>query len=254
MEMNYNNTFHFPDRCILNKRLTKVFFTKNFDLTSSEKKVLNTSITKMEWLASIKPANSNIPIHKDTEYLFEEVQLMICRVSVELEKVVKTIVGLFQKHIPYQIVLIIENETQWVMSTCDKRINQNDGSKRTLENHFTTSPIEKSTENNTNHAFVETLSFSQLNKTNLKTVYESFTESIIQLKSSTLTGVFSKERKKRSKQDLEYLLKVESIQTELISLKSQLKKETQLNKRVSLNMEIQQRKQDIENIKHTLIQ
>jgi hypothetical protein len=47
---------------------------------------------------------------------------------------------------------------------------------------------------------------------------------------------------------------VESIQTELISLKSQLKKETQLNKRVSLNMEIQQRKQDIENIKHTLIQ
>ena len=47
---------------------------------------------------------------------------------------------------------------------------------------------------------------------------------------------------------------LESIQTELISLKSQLKKETQLNKRVSLNMEIQQRKQDIENIKHTLIQ
>ena len=38
MEMNYNNIFQFPDRCILNKRLTKVFFTKNFDLTSSEKK------------------------------------------------------------------------------------------------------------------------------------------------------------------------------------------------------------------------
>jgi hypothetical protein len=89
---------------------------------------------------------------------------------------------------------------------------------------------------------------------NEKTVYESYTDSIIQLKSSTLTGVFSKERRKRSKQDLEHLLKVESIQTELISLKSQLKKETQLKKRVSLNMEIQQRKQDIENIKHTLIQ
>ena len=254
MRMNYNNIFQFPDRCLLNKRLTKVFFTKNFDLTSTEKKVLNSHVTKMEWLASIKPSNSNISKHEDNQYLFEEVQLMTCSISEDLQKVVKTVVGLFQKYIPYQIVLIIENETQWVMSTCDKKINQNDKSKRTIENYFTTSSIEKSTENKMNHVFVETLSFSQLNKTNLKSVYESFTDSIIQLKSATLTGSFSKERKKRSKQDLEYLMKVESIQIELNSLKSQLKKETQINKRVSLNMEIQQKKQDIENLKQTLIQ
>ena len=51
MEMNYNNIFQFPDRCLLNKRLTKVFFTKNFDLTSSEKKSIEYSyVTKMEWV------------------------------------------------------------------------------------------------------------------------------------------------------------------------------------------------------------
>jgi len=254
MEMNYNDIFQFPNRCLLNKRLTKVFFTKNFDLTSSEKKILNTHVSKMEWIASVKPSNSNIPNYKDNIYLFEEIQLMSCSLSSDSDKIVKTIIDLFQKYIPYQIILIIENETQWVLSTCDKRINKNDVSKRTIENHFTSSPIEKSDENKTNIEFLETLSFSQLNKTNLKTVYQSFTDSIIQLKSSDLTGVFNGSRRDRSKEDLEHLLRIETIQTELISLKSQLKKETQLNSRVSINMEIQRRKQDIENIKNTLIQ
>ena len=41
---------------------------------------------------------------------------------------------------------------------------------------------------------------------------------------------------------------------EIITLKNQLKKETQLNSQVSINMEIQKRKQEIQNIKQTLSQ
>ena len=41
---------------------------------------------------------------------------------------------------------------------------------------------------------------------------------------------------------------------EIIKLKNQLKKETQLNSQVLINMEIQKRKQEIQNIKQTLSQ
>lgn len=254
MEMNYNDIFQFPERCLLNKRLTKVFFTKNFDLTSTEKKALNTHITKMEWVASIKPSNSNIPEFKNDLYVFDEIQLMTCKISSAADKIVKTVAELFHKYIPYPIVLVIENDSHWILSTSSKRINQNDTTKRTIERLYISSPISLNSEDHSIEAFKTTLTFSKLNKTNLKTVYKGFVDAMIQLQAFHLTGVFNGGRRDRSNEDLEHLLKVESIQTELISLKSQLKKETQLNKRVSINMEIQHRKQDIENIKHTLTQ
>ena len=36
MEIEYNDIFNFPSRTLLNKRLTKVFFSKNFELSSIE--------------------------------------------------------------------------------------------------------------------------------------------------------------------------------------------------------------------------
>jgi hypothetical protein len=56
----------------------------------------------------------------------------------------------------------------------------------------------------------------------------------------------------RTKQDVEYLAQIESMETEIVKLQSQAKKETQMNKRVELNTKIQQHKQEIEHIK-TLI-
>lgn len=254
MEMNYNDIFQFPNRCLLNKRLTKVFFTKNFDLTSSEKKILNTHVTKMEWVASIKPSNSNIPKFENDLYVFDEIQLMTCKISSAADKIVKTVAELFQKYIPYPIVLVIENDSHWTLSTSSKRVNQNDRSKRTIERLYISAPISVEAVDKSVEEFKSTLPFPQLNKTNLMTVYQEYVDAMIQLQSYHLTGVFNGERTHRSNEDLEHLLRIETIQTELISLKSQLKKETQLNSRVSINMEIQRRKQDIENIKNTLTQ
>ena len=66
----------------------------------------------MDWLASIKPANSNIPEYKDENYVFEEVQFMLCTLnentlSINSDKCI----SLFQKYIPYQIVLIVEDNS-----------------------------------------------------------------------------------------------------------------------------------------------
>lgn len=252
MEIEYNDIFNFPSRTLLNKRLTKVFFSKNFELSSIEKKTLQNEVVKMEWVSNLKPSNTNIPKFETENHVVEEVQFMTCAVS-NLDKHGKVVVDLFQKYIPYQIVLVVEDEGYWMLNLTNKRINLNDRSKRTIEKLFTTNRINK-TESETVKEFVNTLSFDRVDRTNLNTVYQSYINSVIQLKSSEITGVFNDQNLQNNQGDIESIERKENLEMEIITLKNQLKKETQLNSQVLINMEIQKRKKEIQNIKQTLSQ
>lgn len=247
MEIEYNDIFNFPSRTLLNKRLTKVFFSKNFDLINIEKKTLQNEVIKMEWVSSLKPSNINIPKFETETHLIEEIQFMTCTIS-NLDKHGKVIVDLFQKYIPYQIVLIIEDHENWMLNLTNKRINLNDKSKRSIEKSFTTNLIKK-TEMETVKGFMKTLSFDRVDRTNLSTVYQSYINSVIQLKSSEITGVFTEQNSKKNKRDIESIEGVEKLQMEINTLKNQLNNEKQLNNRVFLNMEIQKRKKEIKSLK-----
>ena len=126
MSFNYNKILNIPERSLINKKLTKAFFLRNFVLSAVEKKLLN-NIVNMDWIASIKPANSNIHNCKSELYLYEEIQVMVCSLSTNtLKNEIDKCTSLFQKHIPYSIVLIVENDEEFAVTTCDKRINQSD--------------------------------------------------------------------------------------------------------------------------------
>jgi len=255
MSFNYNQILNIPDRCLLNKRLTKAFFLKNFQLSVVEKKLLNTNIEQMEWLASIKPSNSNINSIKNTDIAFEEIQVIICTIPIKDFNVnAEKIAILFQKYIPYQLMVIIENDNEFIVNTCDKRINQNDSSKRTIEHHYFTSSLSKLYKNDIIESFFNSLDYSELNKTNLETMYKSYVRAVIQFQTAMVTGKFEKRNQFRSEKDMIDLQVIESIENDIISLKSQLKKESQMNGKVELNIEIQNKRNKIKLIKSKLSQ
>ncbi len=207
----------------------------------------------MDWMASIKPSNSNIPEYRDENYVFEEVQFMLCTLnentlSVNSDKCI----NLFQKYIPYQIVLIVEDDNGFVLNTCDKRINLNDKSKRTIERQISTPVISKLYKNEMTSSFLDSLDFINQDKISLQRLYKGYINSIIQLKSSLVTGSFNKRTGTRADEDLNLLELMNTIEKEVIRLTNQLKKETQISSKVSLNMEIQKQRNEIENIKNKL--
>lgn len=253
MQYKYNNIFQIPERLLLNKRITKAFFLKNFELSASEKKLLNGTIETMEWFAAIKPNNSNIPAFINSEYSFEELQIMICTLPKNLlSKEGTNCIELFQKHIPYPIVLIVEDDDEFIINTCDKRINQNDKSKRTIQGYTNTKAISKLYKNELLSSFYSALNFEQFDKTNLQTLYKSYTKAIVQYQTAMVTGTFNQRTQKRSEEDMLRLLEIETLEKEITSLTNQLKKESQLNNKVNLNIAIQRKKQDIQNIKNKL--
>src|SRR5688500_15974585 len=111
-----------PERCFLETRLTKAFFKRNFELTNSEKALLDdfATVNTMEWLACISPANANIPPYKDGLYLYEEVQIIsvqTCESGFDRNR--QKIAELVQKYIPYPVLLCIYYESAFVLNTCD---------------------------------------------------------------------------------------------------------------------------------------
>lgn len=252
MSFNYNKILNIPERAIVSKKISKAFFIRNFELSSADKKILN-EIVMMEWLASIKPSNSNITLVQNETYIFEEIQVMICTLSGNLIKgTIDKVTGLFQKHIPYPIVLVIENADEFVVNICDKKINQNDKSKRTIEAFINSPNVSKLYKNELVGAFFEGLDFAVLDKTNLETTYKSYTNAIVQFQTAMVTGTFNKRSAIRTEDDLKHLETIQKIEKEILTLSNQIKKESQLNTRVSLNIQIQKKRNEIEHLKTLL--
>jgi hypothetical protein len=250
-----NQILQLPERSLVNKKITKAFFKRNFDLTLTERKLLDdaTNIIQIEWLASLKPDQINISGYKDNQTIIEEVQVIsVLTNENEFEKNKQRIIDFIQKFIPYHILLCVYNQKEFVINTCDKKINLNDSNRRTIEKYYTTETILWEEISDKQKAFMDSLSFENLDKHSLKTLNDSYLKSITALHAAKHTGEFSDRQIERSKKDVEDLERINKLESEILQLQNQAKKETQLNTQVQINAEVQYRRKEIEIIKQNL--
>ena len=255
MNSDVNDILQLPEKSLLQRRLTKVFFTKHFKLNATERRLLNNVIKSMQWLVSLKPATCNVASSITDEYSFDEIQIFTVQLSdVDFDKYYKPVSEFIQRHVPYQILLILESENQLAYSVADKRINQSDKTKRTVESYYHTPIINTLYQRDIEKALDEAMQFRQLQKDNLATVYQSYVSAIVQYQSACITGSYIARDHKRTVEDISVLKEIESTEAEMINIKSQLKKESQFNRKMEKNVELQKKKNQIEELKAKLSQ
>jgi hypothetical protein len=249
-----NSILQLPARCIINKKITKAFFKRNFDLTTAERSLVDDThiLGEINWIATVSPATSNIVAYKDEQYLMEEIQVISVLINVDFERNSPKISELIQKYIPYPILLFIYNTEGFVLSTFDKKVNQNDSSRRIIEKRYFSKVLKLDSANEIDRGFLDSLKFANLDKTNLQTYYNAYTQRIISLQVSNLNGTFHPRTQSRTEEDVARLEKIELLNSEISSLHIQAKKETQLNQRVQLNIIINQKRQEIERLTELL--
>ena len=256
MLIKLTNILQLPESCIVNTKLTKAFFKRNFDLTLSERKLLDdfSTVISLDLLASIKTTNSNIPAFADELMQYIEVLVIAVQTSdEEFDKSKIKIAELVQKYIPYPILLCVYSDKAFILNTCDKRINRNETNKRTIENSYYSPVIAIDTSNESQLTFLQSLAFSGLENQNLKTLYDNYTARIIALQTaSELTGDFQIRKNEQSKQDVLLLEEITLLQSEIVSLQNQIKKETQLNIQIDTNNLIQLKRKQIKELQHKL--
>ena len=246
-----NQILQLPEKCIVNKNLSKVFFKRNFDLTPVDRKLLEDSsvFSSMTIVASIKTSNSNIPSFCDDQMNYVELLVIAIKTNtIDFEKNYKRISDLVQKYIPYPILITVYCDTMLSFSLCEKRINRNEPQKRTIERNYYSDPILIDYPEIIHKNFLESLSFSKLHKGNMKQLFESYLSCIIAIQRSELVEEFQIRNYERSIKDVQNLEKIKTLQLEIVTLQNQIKNETQLSNLIRLNDQVKQMKQQIQQL------
>ena len=244
-----------PEKCLVNKKITKAFFKRNFDMTSAERNLLDdaNAVISIDWIASISQANANVPAWQDAESTFEEIEVIAVTTNTEnLNKQSNRIIDLIQKYIPYHLLIAVTDGAKTVWNVTYKRINQNDNNKRTVDKKFTSEIIDLGGNNAIHKAFIESLSFSELTSTDLKVLYDSYVQCFVGLNTAPIIGSFETRPTDRTKEDVELLERISQLEKEITTLSNTAQKETQLNKRIELNTQLQHKRKQIEQLKNTI--
>jgi hypothetical protein len=240
-----------PNACWVNQKLPKTFFKRNFDLTLSERKLLDdfSIIQQMEIIASINIETANIPAYVDDVVTYEEINIIAIQTTTEqFDRQKHKIIELVQKYIPNPLFILVYDNQQIVLNVAEKRINNNDITKRVIEKLYTTVNLQLPIDDTKNQAFIESLAFEKANKLNLQNYYQHFIQCLIGLQTAQIKGTFVARPYQRSKEDALLLEDIEALKETIVTLENQAKKATQVAEMVQLNTKIQEHKNKIQQL------
>lgn len=237
------------------QKLPKTFFYNNFDLLSAEKKLIENpnTVVQIDILGRVNPKTANIPIfHTDSE-TYDEVLFLAVKMTEEaFHKQNLKMADIIHKYIPNHVMLIVYSENEVMLSIAEKRINQNDMNKRVVSQYYNSESFNPFEPNNSQSLFIDSLAFSKANTLNMQQYYLHFVQCISGLLVAKSGKTFQLRTYERSKEDVEFLNKIQDLETEITYFQNQAKKETQLSEVVLWNTKIQNHKSQIADIQQRI--
>lgn len=190
-------------------------------LTAAQKKIISEHVVArgIRILAMIQTNNTNIEVFESETERYDSIVFLAVNVK-ELKKSAQ-IYKVFMSIMPNPLVILFfdETRTKWVFTTHEKKKDGLLASKNLYEVQETV----------TLQQVEEQLNFEKLNKTNLKTFYESWLERLLQIELQSRYNIYSPVSLQKN-----LLEKLVVMDTQIEDYVKQAKKETQLNKRIEL--------------------
>jgi hypothetical protein len=224
------NSLSIPETCRVSKKIDKKEFIENFSLNVNDRKILSQYINKitLEYLLN----QDNINILPFTDEIKDYSEIAIIKVQISNQDKLKSINNIIQQ-IPYPLIVFYIYENQISLSLCVKRINKADSSKLVVDEVNFSEWIDLNSINEIDKKFLENLNINNHPFTDFLSFYESIINVLISFEASKYTGTinFSKGTKK-------LLSEIQSIEINITELKNRIKKETNFNEKVNMNIEL----------------
>lgn len=216
-----------PDSCFIGNTIYKKLFYENADLSASDKSLFTDTISKVTWLCCLKPETINIPAYKDEVRDYPEIEVI--EVLVHKDYKLKRIAEIIMRTIPYPMLLIFKLEDKRQFYVAHQRSNQSDSSKNTIEEFIATDWLDSDSD------LFAKLDIKQMRFTNFYALYSDIVDAI---SIYNLSAIMPMEENITGAEARQLSAKIEDIEQEIVSLRSKLKKESQFNRKMELNIEI----------------
>lgn len=224
--------FNIPRSCEVKNTIFKKLFYENAGLSAADKTLFTDSISKITWLYCLKPETINIQPYKDDTREYEEVEI----IEVELDKEKRTdrIAEIVMRNIPYPTVLVFRLHQKIKLYVAHQRNSLSDNSKNAIEELVSTEWVDNDS------VLLEKLDIMQMRFTNFYALYSD----IVDIMSIyNLSEIMATDENITGAEARELSAKIEDIEQDIASLRAKLKKESQFNRKMELNIEIKRLEQ-----------
>ena len=223
--MDIYNKLNIPDECRINRTVFKKMFYDNAVISKGDKDLFIDSIDKITWIYCLNQDNMNIPAYVTEEREYLEIEII--EVTLSENKGIKRIAEIIMRAIPYPMLLIFSFEDKYQLWAAHQRFSLADNSKVTLEEPIFTEWQEE------NSILWDRLNISKLRYTNFYDMYSDLIDAIAVFNVSKLTD------KEINGEDARELLRSNAeIDSQIAALRAELKKATEFNKKMEINMKI----------------
>lgn len=236
------------------KKLDKKMFYDYADVNKKEKNVITKYVERMELSFLLTPSTINIQAFINEEYHYEGVMFVTVKLRDEVtEKHVRVLEEVIHGALPNPVVITFTFKDEICVSSCMKRLNKVNKNNVVLETiHRTNWFSENDNANNNTFVdnFIQSIMLSNLSFTTFFNFYKDIDLAVKAFQNAEIIGAYKvlKDDKERQQQEA-VISQIKDIEQEINQLKAAIKKETQFNKKVELNMKVQQLKKELDNIK-----
>jgi len=226
-----------PADARVDQRVPKKLLVENGAPTAADKRQINDGIEELHWLAALKPATIGVPIFRDDtrEYLEIAVLALTLRAGAKTPRLTE----LIHRAIPYPVFLIQSQPGGLVLSLAHLRWSQGQSGQTVLDGSLITATVD--TDTPATDAFLASLNVTNQPRQHLQALYQGWMERFEAHAAARLTGSFTPaldaataERRRAA------LAEHERLTREMTSLRARAGKESQLNRRVELNLQLKQ--------------
>jgi len=225
-----------PPETRINQRVPKKLLVENGASTAADKRQINDGIEEMLWLAALKPTNIGVPEYRDDvrEYLEIAVLSLILRPPAKTGRLME----LIHRAIPYPLLLVAEQSDNLTLSLAHKRWSQGEVGKVVLDDTVTLCDL---VQHAGTSAFLDSLTLTLQPRDNLLALYQGWINCLQAFQAARITGLFATSTSSESAAvRREALLEYYRLVRQIAALRTQAERESQINRRVELNIELKQ--------------
>lgn len=234
------------------KKLDKKMFYDYADLNKKEKNVIMKNVERMELSYLLTPSTINIQAFINDEYHIEGVMFVTVQLrGTVTDKHVQLLEEVIHGTLPNPVVLTFMFNNELCVSSCVKRLNKVNKNNVVLQTiHRTGWFHDKKEDNPVEKNFLNSMELSKLSFANFFDFYRDIDLAVKAFQDAEIIGTYRvvKDEEERIQHDT-IVKKVQEIEDEIKKLSNAIKKESQFNKKVEMNMKVQQLKKELETIK-----
>ena len=226
-----------PPETRVEQRVPKKLLLENGAPTAGDKRKIQDSIEELLWVAALKPANIGVPAYRDDEREYLEVAVLVLTLRPGAKG--PRLAELIHRAIPYPVLLISTLGATATISVAHKRWSQAERERMVVDAVAASTPISPAAPLPDEAAFLASLAVAQLPRRDLFAFYQGWHDRLAALEGAQIRGAFAPPASAERALVLRETLDAHAgLRAEIATLRAQAERETQVNRRVELNLKI----------------